>query len=71
MIGHVHRSANGHISKDVLYGEPATGTRTIGRPYLRYKDTCRCVMKMEGIDQNNWETVASDRDGGDQLSTMA
>ena len=30
-LGHVHRMANGRIPKDMLYG-----TRTVGRPYLRY-----------------------------------
>ena len=53
--------ANGLIAKEILYNELVIGTRTIGRPYLRYKDTCKRDMKIGGIDINNWETVASDR----------
>ena len=52
---------NDRIPKDVLYGERVTGTRTVGRPYLNYKDTCKRDTKMTGIDINNWETVTSDR----------
>ena len=46
-LGHVHRMANGCIPKDMLYGELVTGTRTVGRPYLRYRDTCKRDMKVE------------------------
>ena len=53
--------ANGRIPKDVLYGELDIGTRTVGRPYLRYKDTCKRDIKMAGIVFNNRETVANDR----------
>jgi hypothetical protein len=53
--------ANGRIRKDVLYRDLVSGTRTVGRPYLTYEDTCKSDMKMVGIDINSWETVASDR----------
>ena len=43
LLGHVH------IPRD-MYGELVTGTRTVGRPYLRYRDTCTRDMKMAGID---------------------
>ena len=36
-------------------------SHAVGRPYLRYKDTCKRDTKMAGNDGNNWETVASDR----------
>jgi len=49
--------ANGHIPKDVLYGKCVIGTRTIGRPSL-----CKRDMKMAGININNWEAVACDRE---------
>ena len=52
----------GHVPKDVLYGELVTGTRAIGQPYLRYKDTCKCEIKMAGIEMNNLETAASEAD---------
>ena len=47
--------ADGRIPKVV------TRKRTVGRPYLCYKDTCKHNTKMAGIDINNWETAAIDR----------
>ena len=52
--------ANGRIPKD-MYGELVTGTRTVGRPYLRYRDTCKRDMKVAGIDTTTWEAAADDR----------
>ena len=51
----------------MLYGELVTGTRTAGRPYLRYRDTCKRDMKMTGIDtttceaddRGHWRAVAN------------
>ena len=60
-LGHVHRMANGRIPKDMLYGELVTGTRTVGRPYLRYRDTCKRDMKVAGINTTTWEAAADDR----------
>ena len=60
-LGHVHRMANGRIPKDMLYGELVTGTRTVGRPYLRYRDICKRDMKAAGIDTTTWEAAADDR----------
>ena len=60
-LGHVHRMANGHIPKDILYGELVTGTSTVGRPYLRYRDTCKRDMKVARIDTTTWEAAADDR----------
>ena len=57
-LGHVHRMANGRIPRDMLYGELVTGTRTVGRPYLRYRDTCKRDMKVAGIDTTTWEAAA-------------
>ena len=45
----------------MLYGELVTGTRTVGRPYLRYRDTCKRDMKVAGIDTTTWEAAADDR----------
>ena len=61
-LGHVHRMANGRIRKDMLYGELVTGTRTVGRPYLRYRESCKRDMKVAGIDITTWE-VAVDEHG--------
>ena len=60
-LGHVHRMANGRIPKDMLYGELFTGTRTVGRPYLRYRVTCKRDMKVAGIDTTTWEAAVYDR----------
>ena len=60
--GHIHRMASGRIHNYVLYDELVTGIHTTGRPCLRYKGTCKRDMKMTGIDINNRETVASERD---------
>ena len=60
-IGHVHRIPNGRIPKGMLYGELVTATRTAGRPYLRYRDTCKRDMKVAGIDTTTWEAAADDR----------
>ena len=53
--------ANGRIPKDMLCGELVTGTRTVGRPYLRYRYTCKRDMKVAGIDITTWEVAADDR----------
>ena len=60
-LGHVHRTANGCTPKYILYGQLVTGTRTAGRPYLRYRDTCKRDMNVAGIDTTTWEAAADDR----------
>ena len=59
--------ANGRTPKDMLHDEFVTGTRTAGRPYLRYRDTCKRDMKVAGIDTTMgidttiWEAATDDR----------
>ena len=60
-LGHVQRMQDGRIPKDILYGELASGKRSIGRPQLRYKDVCKRDMKALDINTKNWEEVAADR----------
>ncbi|XP_064423488.1 uncharacterized protein LOC135360406 [Latimeria chalumnae] len=60
-LGHLSRLEDGRIPKDMLYGELSEGIRTTGRPKLRYKDTCKRDMKAFGIDPDQWETLAGDR----------
>ena len=43
--GHVSRMNDNRPIKTLLYGELANGTRFVGRPKLRYKDTCKSVLK--------------------------
>ena len=61
-LGHVRRMNDGRIPKDMLYGELATGHRSVGRPVLRYKDVCKRDLKAADIDLNYWEAFSSDRD---------
>ena len=44
-----------------MHGELVTGSRTAGRPYLRYRDTCKRDMNMAGIDTTTWGAAADDR----------
>ena len=60
-LGRVHRMPNVRIPKDMLYGELVTGTRTAGRPYLRYRDICKRDMKVAGIDPTTCEAAVDDR----------
>ena len=39
-LGHVSRMEDNRPVKSLLYGELTEGTRPVGRPKLRYKDTC-------------------------------
>ena len=59
-LGHVRRMQDGRISKDILYGELATGSRPGGRPVLRYKIVCKQDMKTGNINPADWEATAAD-----------
>ena len=52
---------DGRIPKDILYGELASGKRSVGRPQLRYKDVCKRDLKALDIDTNRWEDTSVDR----------
>ena len=52
--------SDGRIPKDLLYGELDHGLRPVGRPKLRFKDTCKRDMIEIGLDVENWETLAAD-----------
>ncbi|CAH1266413.1 Hypp3363 [Branchiostoma lanceolatum] len=60
-LGHVRRMEDGRIPKDVLYGQLAIGSRRVGRPALRFKDTCKRDMKACDISTDTWEVQAEDR----------
>ena len=53
--------SDGRIPKDLLYGELDHGLRPVGRPKLRFKDTCKQDIIEIGLDVENWETLAADR----------
>ena len=60
-LGHVYRMEDGHVPKDILYGELASGRRSKGRTQLRCKDVCKTDMKALDINTNSWEDLAADR----------
>ena len=61
-LGHVRRMPDGRIPKDILYGELASGKRSVGRPSLRFKDVCKRDLRAADIDISQWEAHAADRD---------
>ncbi|XP_063585836.1 uncharacterized protein LOC134763209 [Penaeus indicus] len=62
-LGHVTRMDDGRIPKDMLFGELATGTRSTGRPALRYKDVCKRDLKAGGFNPSDLEIAATNRSG--------
>ena len=60
-LGHIRRMENGCIPKDLLYGKLVKGSRSVGRPRLRFKDVCRRDMRICHIDTNKWEVDAENR----------
>ena len=53
---------DGRIPKDLLYGKLSGGSRSRGRPRLRFKDTCKRDLKSAAIDIQSWESLAESRD---------
>ena len=60
-LGHVYRTEDGRIPKDILYGELASGRRSKGSPQLRYKDVCKRDTKALDINTDSLEDLAADR----------
>ncbi len=58
---HSQDEYDGHIPKDLLYGQLATGERGRGRPHLHFKDVCKCDLKACNIDTKSWESFADNR----------
>ena len=66
-LGHVHRMDVGRLPKDILYSQLAVGSRSVGRPLLRFTDACNRDMRRGGADIGVWEDVADDRSAWRQL----
>ena len=59
--GHVARMSDDRIPKQLLFGELTTGTRTVGRPLLRWKDSLKYTLKQANISTTQWQDTATDR----------
>ena len=52
---------DGKLLKQLFYGELTQGTRGIGRPKLRYRDSLNANLKKCNIDIVTWEKQAAER----------
>ena len=59
--GHVHRMDNTRLPKQILYSQLKEGTRGIGRPRLRFKDTFKRSLKDLKIPFGSWQSLSKDR----------
>ena len=46
--------------KSLMYGELFNGSRSVGRPKLRYKNTCKSVLKL-GKMLDSWQDIVGNR----------
>ena len=60
--GHVSKMEEHRLPKQTFFGELAFGHRDVGGQYKRYKDTLKKGLIASGIDEDNWESTAKDRD---------
>ena len=59
-MGHVARMPDERPVKALLYGELEEGSRKVGRPFLRYKDTLKDILK-RGAALGTWREFVTDR----------
>ena len=59
--GHVARMSDDRIPKQLLFSELTTGTRTVGRPLLRWKDSLKDTLKQANISTKQWQDTATYR----------
>ena len=60
-VGHVTRMNDRRLRKQVIYGQLLNAKRRTGGRKLRYKNMLRHHLQNVGINQDNWESLASDR----------
>ena len=60
-LGHVKRMAPETLPRQVLHGELATGTKTVGKPKLRYKDVCRATLNDFHIEIDSCQYMSHGR----------
>ena len=61
LAGHVARMSDDRVPKQLLFGELTTGTRTVGRPLLRWNDSLKDTLKQSNISATQWQDTATDR----------
>ena len=59
-MGHVARMPDVRPVKALLYGVLEEGSRRVGRPLLRYKDTLKDILK-RGAALGTWREIVTDR----------
>ena len=59
-LGHVARMNGDRTVKSLMYGELFKGSRSVGRPKLRYKNTCKSVLKL-GKMLDSWQDIVGNR----------
>ena len=59
--GHVVRTTDRRIPRQLLYGELKHGSRKQGRPELRHKDNLKMYLKWSSIKPSQLEASAADR----------
>ena len=65
-LGHASRMDGDKPVIALLYGELANGSRPVGCPQLRFKDTCKSVLKCGGV-LDQWRNVFGNRSEWRQL----
>ena len=59
-LGHVCRMGNERTVKSLLFGELNEGSRSVGRPKLRFKDNLKSILKKGNILQS-WSHSVQNR----------
>ena len=59
-LGHVCRMDDNRPQKQLLYGNLVSGSRPVGRPKLRFKDSCKSILK-SGQSLDIWQTAVKHR----------
>ena len=57
--GHVYRMPDHRIPKQLLYGELASGKRSVGGQRKRFNDSLKTSLKAMNIDWESWESWES------------
>ena len=60
-LGHTIRMPEDRLPRKILYGELASGRRSVGAPRRRFKDHMKTTLKQCGTEPINLETLAADR----------